>query len=276
MTASPLTGVRIVCLAINLPGPVAAMRLAALGATVTKVEPPTGDPVEFVSAQWYAQITAELRVVRLDLKSHSGQVALAEMLDDADVLLTSFRPSALARLGLDWPTVSGRHPRVSQVAIVGYPGSDAERPGHDLTYQADSGLLTGDAMPRAQFADLAGAERAVTQTLASVIAQRLHGQRTYSEVSLAAVASELGESARLGISGPTGVLGGALPTYAIYATADGHIALAALEPHFQSRLASLLNVELTHAMLAGAFARQPSQWWAAWAEENDIPLAIVT
>ncbi|MDI1289217.1 MAG: CoA transferase [bacterium] len=275
MTPPGLTGIRVVCLAINLPGPLAAMRLASLGASVTKVEPPTGDPVELVSAQWYAQITAELRVVRLDLKSPDGRVALTELLDEADVLLTSFRPSALDRLGLDWPALSARHPRISQVAIVGYPGADAERPGHDLTYQADSGLLTGDAMPRAQFADLAGAERAVTQTLAAVIAQRLHGQRTYAEVSLAAVASELGQSARLGLSGPSGVLGGALPTYAIYATANGHIALAALEQNFQSRLASLLGVELTHSELAAQFVLRTSTWWSTWAQDNDIPLAVI-
>ena len=275
MTAAPLTGIRIVCLAINLPGPLAAMRLASLGATVTKVEPPTGDPVEFVSSEWYAQITANMRVVRIDLKTTDGRAALAAMLDEADVLITSFRPSALARLGLDWPAVSARHPHISQVAIVGYPGADAERPGHDLTYQADSGLLTGEEMPRAQFADLAGSERAVSQTLAAVLALRLQGVPTYSEVSLAAIAHELGESLRLGVSGPDGVLGGALPTYDIYATADGYIALAALEPHFQSRLADALDVEVSHADLARAFAAHPCAYWKDWADRVGVPLAIV-
>ena len=275
MTSSPLAGIRIVCLAINLPGPIAAMRLASLGATVTKVEPPTGDPVELVSSEWYSRICAELRVVRLDLKSEDGRVALDAVLDDAHALITSFRPSALARLGLDWESVSTRHPNLAQVAIVGYPGDAADQPGHDLTYQADSGLLAGLEMPRAQFADLAGAERAVSQTLAALLDQTLHGRSTYREVSLAVAASELGESSRIGVSGPSGVLGGALATYRIYATSDGHIALAALEPHFQARLANALDADLTLERLTQVFLGRTTSEWIAWAKANDLPLAAV-
>lgn len=274
MTTSSLTGVRVVCLAINLPGPLAAMRLASLGAAVTKVEPPSGDPVLLLSPDWYARLSAGMQVVRLDLKTVDGMNAFHALLD-ADVLLTSFRPVALARLGLSWPEIGARHPGLSQVAIVGHGGVLADRAGHDLTYQADSGLLSGIDMPQAPFVDLAGGERAVSEVLAAVIDQALHGRSSYREVSLAEVALGLAEPRRLGVVGPDGILGGGLPSYGTYPTADGRIALAAIEPHFQSRLADVLHVELTHASLAAVFAGRTSADWVAWAHENDLPLAVI-
>ena len=275
MRTPPLDGIRVVCLAVNLPGPIAAMRLAALGAEVTKIEPPTGDPVVLASAEWYARLIAGIRVVRLDLKSADGIAAAHGLLHEADVLLTSYRPAALARLGLSWEEVSARHPRVSHVAIVGERGALADRPGHDLTYQAESGLLSGADMPRAPYADLAGGERAVSEVLAAVLDQHLHGRSSYREVALADVALDLAEAWRLGVCGPDGVLGGGLPVYGIYETSDGLIALAALEPHFQSRLAEVLGADLTRSALAARFSSRTSSQWAAWAQVNDLPLSII-
>ena len=63
--------------------------------------------------------------------------------------------AALRKLGLDWPALQARHPSLSQVAIVGAPGERAEEPGHDLTYLAESGLVTGP--PRAQHTSRSGA-----------------------------------------------------------------------------------------------------------------------
>ncbi len=275
MTLRPLTGIGIVCLAVNLPGPLAAMRLASLGASVTKVEPPTGDPVELVDADWYAKMTAELTVRRLDLKDPDGRAALDGLLDDASVLLTSYRPSALGRVGLGPTDLVARHPHLSHVAIVGDSGTGAEKPGHDLTYQADNGLLPNGQMPPALFADLYGAERAVSEVLAAVAGRALQGQPSVREVSLADGAHELGEPMRRGITGPKGALGGALPVYRVYETRDGRIALAALEPRFQAQLASSLGTELTHAALTAAFAERPTAEWVTWAHDNDIPLAAV-
>lgn len=130
----PLEDLRVVSLALNLPGPAAAARLVALGAQVTKVEPPAGDFLAEAAPAYYAELAAGQRVVTIDLKTTAGLAELAGLLDEADLLLTSSRPAALARLGLDWASVHARWPRLCQVAIVGHAGAEADVPGHDLTY----------------------------------------------------------------------------------------------------------------------------------------------
>src|SRR5215212_9507314 len=99
----PLSGSRIVCVAVYVPAPAAARRLASLGADVTRVEPPQGDPLATWSAAWYDALRAGQRLVRLDLKQSAGRMALGELLAGADLLLTALRPEALERLGLEWP-----------------------------------------------------------------------------------------------------------------------------------------------------------------------------
>jgi alpha-methylacyl-CoA racemase len=95
-----LDGVRVVSLATNLPGPIAAARLTRLGASVTKIEPPGGDALAPASPRWYAELTSGQRVVVLDLKVPEDRARLDDELDGADLLMTAMRPSALARLGL--------------------------------------------------------------------------------------------------------------------------------------------------------------------------------
>ena len=270
-----LAGISVVTLATNLPGPVAAARLTALGADVTKVEPPFGDMAAIISPGMYQQLSAGQRIVALDLKAPDGMADLHALLDAADVLLTSHRPSSLQRLGLDWPALTARHPRLSQVAIVGEPGAGAERPGHDLTYQAQNGLVDGDRMPRSPFADLMGGERAATAVLAAVADLRLHGRTSYCEMALSDVAADLAIPYHQGATKADGVLGGGLPVYGIYATQDGFVAVAALEPHFQERLAAALSVELTRAALEECFAARTDAEWVRWAAEYDIPLSPV-
>src|SRR5215467_14469028 len=137
MTDSPLASVHVVCIAIYVPALVAAQRLREAGARVTVIEPPAGDPLAQMSAAWYAELHEGCDARRLDLKTPDGNAACHALLDTADVLFTALRPSALARLRLDWATLHARHPRLCQVAIVGFAGADAEHPGHDLTYQAE-------------------------------------------------------------------------------------------------------------------------------------------
>src|SRR5712671_206954 len=128
-----LQGVKIVSLALNAPGPVAAARLKKLGAGVTKVEPPTGDATSNVAPAWYASLCQGQTVLRLDLKNPDQRKQLDALLANADLLLASFRPSALKRLGLDWETLHARYPRLCFVGIIGYPHPQEERTGHDLT-----------------------------------------------------------------------------------------------------------------------------------------------
>jgi crotonobetainyl-CoA:carnitine CoA-transferase CaiB-like acyl-CoA transferase len=108
LKAAPLTGVRVLTLALNLPGPAAVMRLQAMGAKCTKIEPlppaggHTSDPMGLYKPEAYTVLHQGVKVVQADLKTEKGQAALHKQLAQTDVLITSFRPSALKKLGLQW------------------------------------------------------------------------------------------------------------------------------------------------------------------------------
>jgi alpha-methylacyl-CoA racemase len=143
-----LRGVWALTLAINLPGPVTASRLTAMGASVVKVEPPGGDPLARVKPGYYEDLNAGQEVVRLYLKDPRDRASLDDRLEETDLLLTASRPAALGRLGLSWPELHACFPRLCQVAIVGHPPRDEDEPGHDLTYQARFGTLAPPELPR--------------------------------------------------------------------------------------------------------------------------------
>lgn len=274
MTTSPLDGVRVVSLAPNLPGPAAAMHFVRLGAQVTKVEPPSGDFMAHASPEYYAELTAGQQIVSLDLKSDEGRAELDAMLSGADVLLTSSRPSALAGLGLGWERLHATFPQLVQVAIVGHPGDEADLAGHDLTYQAAFGTLDPPKMPRVLVADLGGAERAVSAGLSALVARERTGEGAYCEVALSDVAYDFAAPLRHGLTAPGAVLGGGLPQYNVYPSADGWVAVAALEPHFWARLREALGIEDAGA-LSEVLCTRTSAEWQEWARERDIPLAAV-
>lgn len=271
----PLANLRIVTMATNLPGPLAAARLAALGADIVKVEPPEGDALATVEPAWYQELASGQDIRIIDLKTERGHAEFLLLLADADLLLTSSRPAALARLGLSWRELSARFPRLCQVAIVGHAGPEAERPGHDLTYQAAVGLVDGPVMPRSPYADLTGAERAATEACAALLSRQLGGRPSYREVSLAAAAAYLAEPLRRGLTVPGGPLGGGIPGYGVYRTREGHIALACLEPHFLRRLTESLAVDGSRARLERAFLTRTAAEWEEWAMARDIPLTRV-
>ncbi|HEX3455895.1 MAG TPA: CoA transferase [Gaiellaceae bacterium] len=266
-----LTGIRIVSTAINVPGPAAAARLVELGASVTKVEPPGGDPLEAASPELYTQLAAGQDVVRLDLKDDAGRARLDELLAAADALLTSSRPSALSRLGLGREQLEARHPQLAHVAIVGHPAPDQERPGHDLTYVAEHGLVTPPQLPQALVADLGGAERAATALVALLLGRARGGAQRDAEVALADAAAFFSLPHEHGLTRRGGHLGGGSPFYGLYGADGGWIALAALEPRFRERL----EAELGGAPEQDSFAARTPAEWEAWAAERDLPLAAV-
>lgn len=271
----PLLGVRVLSIAINLPGPAAVARLAGQGADVTTVLPPSGDPMAQYAKDYYEELHVGQVVRRVDLKDPAGRAELDGMLAATDVLVTSSRPSALRRLGLDFTTVHAAHPQVCQVDIVGHPGEEAEVPGHDLTYQAATGLLGGGRMPTTLLVDLAGAERAAAEAAAALVARTRLGEGVRREVPLSDVAHTMSRPLAHGLTAPGGLLGGGLPVYSVHAAADGHVAIAALEPHFTRNVLSALGLaaeELTHERLAAVFAERTTAAWADWAAAHDIPL----
>lgn len=274
----PLDGVRVLSIAINLPGPAAVARLASWGAAVTTVLPPTGDPMEHYARAYFDELHEGQSIENVDLKSEVGRARVDELLAESDIFLTSSRPSALTRLGLDHASVSGRHTQVCQVDIVGHPGDGAEIAGHDLTYQAGTGLVRDGRMPATTVVDLAGAERAAAEAAAALVERARTGRGSRREVALSDLAHAMARPVVHGLTVPGGLLGGGLPIYAVYAASQGHVALAALEPHFATRLLTALEIdpdELSHERLAAVFAERPADEWQVWADEHDIPLAAV-
>lgn len=274
----PLAGIRVLSVAINLPGPAAVARLVAQGATATTVLPPAGDPLEQHQQPYFAELHAGQAIERLDLKEDHDRSQLETLLAEADVLVTSSRPSALVRLALDHPRVHERHPHLCQVDLVGQSGDRSEASGHDLTYQAGVGLIRDGRMPTSTVVDLAGAERAASEAAAALVERSRTGLGCRREVALSDVARDLARPVAHGLTTPGGLLGGALPIYAVYAAAEGRVALAALEPHFTARLLTALELtpdELSHERLAAVFAGRTAAQWQRWADEHDIPLTAV-
>lgn len=286
-TLKPLRGVRVLSLALNLPGPAALMRLRAMGATCIKAEPPgpqgaSGDPMGQYNPTAYATMHGGIKVLTVDLKTDKGQQQLHKALARTDVLLTSFRPSALLKLGLGWKALHKAYPALSVVAIVGAPGERAEEPGHDLTYLADAGLVTGLDLPATLFADMGGALMASEATLKAVLAQKTSGKGAFQEVALSDAAAWLALPRSWGLTQPKGAVGGAHAGYRVYPCKDGRVAVAALEPHFAASLCAAAGVAVdgmatlfkpaTHQAIATFLAGQTRKQLDALAVARDIPL----
>ncbi len=286
----PLKGVRVLSLSLNLPGPAALMRCRDMGATCTKLEPPGGDPMRSYEPQAYDTLMQGIRLKTLDLKTEQGQAALHKQLAQTDVLLTSFRPSALHKLGLGWRELYCRHPHISLVQIVGAPGQGAEVAGHDLTYQAEQGLVAGLHLPASLMADMGGALMASEAVLQAALlrAQSLikHPGKPAKGVQLTVALSEAARWLALprawGLTAPKGAVGGAHAGYQMYACKNGRVAVAALEPHFAQRLclASGLSKSDMRTMLLPATRAHLAAWMAGktrsqldkLAAAQDIPL----
>lgn len=272
-----LEGTRLVTLAQNVPGPAAAARLREFGASIVKIEPPEGDPLSRSNPAWYEALATGNDVIQLDLKETTDRARLDDRLAGADVLLTSSRPVALRRLGLGPEELGSRYPGLCRVAITGYPAPREDEPGHDLTYLAAYGLLAPPDMPRTLLADLAGAERAVTATLALLLNRDRGGKAGYAEVPLSEAAAFFGEPLRYGITAPGDVLGGGLPGYNLYRASDGWIAIAALEEHFWLKLQAELRLEdAQREDLEKIFRHKTAEHWEEWAAEHDLPLKAVS
>lgn len=265
-----LSGYRVICLAQNLPGPVAASRLVGLGAEVIKVEPPQGDPLSALGELYHA-LTSGMKIIRLDLKNEEGKREFFELLSGADLLLTAQRPAALERLGLGWESLHARFPKLCFVGVVGHAPPRAEEPGHDLTYEAEAGLVFPPALPTTLVADMGGAERAVVMSLALLFSRERGEEAQMAWVALAQAGKDFSLPLAYGLTRPGAALSGALAEYNLYRTKDGWIALAALEPHFSARV----REEFGESSWEARFLEKTSDEWEAWARAKDIPLAAV-
>ncbi len=184
------------------------------------------------------------------------------------MVLTSQRPAARARLGLDRAALTARYPRLRGVAVVGDTAAP-ERAGHDVTYQAECGLVR-DQLPVTLLADLAGADEVVSAVL--LVLREPPG--TWRTVGLRDALDGFAAPRRYGLTTSGGRLGGGDPAYGIYAARDGLVAVAALEPHFRARLYAALALPLDAPLTATVRTRTCAEW-AAFARAHDLPLGIV-
>jgi alpha-methylacyl-CoA racemase len=257
--ANPLlAGVRVLDLSRLLPGPFCSLYLVQLGAEVIKIEEPgTGDYAR-ESKELFAQVNRGKKSVTLDLRQAGDVAAFKRLVATADVVLESFRPGVMDRLGCGYEELRKINPRLVYAALTGYgqTGPYRDRAGHDLNYLAIAGVLEqfGNAggppqQLNLQVADLAGgALTCAIGILAALLGARASGAGTFVDASMTdgsaamqviALASlrEFGRTPRRGGD----VLSGALPNYAVYKCRDGrYLAVGALEPKFLRRLGQAL------------------------------------
>lgn len=260
----PLNGVRVLDLTRLIPGAFATLMLAELGAEVIKVEDPkSGDPTRDLPPSldghglYHRLLNRGKKSVALDLRVPASRATLDRLIDSADVMIESFRPATARAIGVSADQVRATRPRLIHCAITGYgqSGPYAERPGHDLNYVAEAGLLNADRphatdLPRMFIADVGGgAMSAVTAILAALFARERTGEGAALDISMhdAVVYWMMLPAARELLAGGASAIG-ELPTcgdhacYNLYETKDGRrMALGALEPKFWQRFCEAIG-----------------------------------
>ena len=309
----PLQGIRVLDLSRLLPGGYCSLLLSDYGAEVLKVEdtglgdyirwaPPRYSGVEPSAASAaFLSLNRGKRSIRLDLKVREGREVLLRLVRAHDVLLESFRPGVLDRLGVGWERLREENPRLVYCAITGYgqQGPDRDRPGHDLNYLARAGLLGlsgapgGPPVPAAgQIGDIGGgALMAAFGILAALHERERSGEGQLVDVAmtrgaqswLAMVAARYFADGAVPRRGELELAGG-LTCYRPYACSDGWVTLGALEPKFWHALCrglgrdDLLERHMDPSVageLEPIFAARTRTEWAAFDDEHGCCLEPV-
>lgn len=259
---APLHGITVLDLSRLLPGPYATQVLADLGATVIKVEDPQGGdylrhmpPLCGDTSAMFLALNRGKESVALDLKNPNDHAAFLQLVKDAHVVVESFRPGVMARLGLGFDTLVNARPGLILCSISGYgqEGPDAHRAGHDLNYVARAGVLGFGApgsMPAVQLGDIGGGSLwAVVQILAALRRAEATGAGAHLDVSMtdgswAFLTMSLAASTAGGQAMLPGrdLLNGGVPCYRAYQSRDGvAVAVGALEPKFWSAFCNAIG-----------------------------------
>lgn len=312
----PLDGLTVLDLSRLLPGGFCSMMLADFGADVIKVEDTgRGDYVRWAPPYYegadqsaggalFLALSRGKRSVRIDLKSEQGKAVLLRLAQNADVLLESFRPGVLNRLGVGYERLREVNPRLIYCAITGYgqDGPNRDRSGHDINYLGLNGLLglTGEAdgppmQASGQIADIGGgALMGAIGILVALRERERSGEGQLVDASmfdgslswLAMVAAETFASGRAPRRGQL-QLAGSLTCYRPYACADGHVTLGALEPKFWRAWCQGVGREDlvdhafdppasdAHQAVTEIFAARTREQWRQFASEHDCCLEPV-
>jgi alpha-methylacyl-CoA racemase len=311
-----LDGLRVLDLTRLLPGGFCSMLLADFGADVIKVEDTgLGDYVRWAPPHYegaepsagsalFLSLNRGKRSIRIDLKAPAGKDVFLALVRDADVLVESFRPGVMDRLGVGYERLRQENPGLVYCAITGYgqDGPNRDRSGHDMNYLGLNGILglTGevDGPPvsaSAQIADLGGgAMMAIAGILIALQERARSGEGQFVDCSmfdgslsfLAMLAGEMLADGTVPRRGELRLAGG-LVCYRPYRCADGYITLGALEPKFWAEFCRGVEREdlLGHAFDAPGsdahrdvceiFAARTREQWRAFASEHDCCLEPV-
>jgi alpha-methylacyl-CoA racemase len=260
---SPLTGLTVLDLASVGPAARTSRWLADYGATVVKVGPTPERGGVQITPPYYAYAGHRgMKRVLLDLKAPGGKDAFLRLAARADVVIESFRPGVVDRLGIGYAAVHALNPRIVYCSTSGYGqhGPYAQWAGHDLNYLAVGGYLDcsgrdadgGPALPGATIADSAGGGmHAAMAILAALVRRASTGEGSLLDVSvaegvIALMALNVDEYLATGeVPGPRhGILTGRYACYDVYRCADGRwLAVGAIEPHFYANLCRALGYE---------------------------------
>lgn len=262
----PLEGLAVLDFTRLLPGPLCTMLLGDYGAEVLKIEDlNAGDPTRFVgrffngSSTLFRQLNRNKKSLAVDLKKEQGREIIRELVKRADVVIEGFRPGVMERLNLAYGDLEQINESLVYVSVTGYgqEGPYRDRAGHDLNYQALSGLLDlsaekqgGPLIPAVQIADISGGTMMTLSSLMMALYQRERtGRGSFVDLAmtrgllptltLAAAALNGGDdSARRG----SGQISGAYACYNLYETADGkYMSLGAMEPIFWQRFCETIG-----------------------------------
>lgn len=308
---SPLSGLLVLDFTTLLPGPMATLMLVEAGAEVVKIErPPIGDEMRTYLPAWgkesvnFAILNRGKKSIALDLKNPVDRAKLDPLIARADVVVEQFRPGVMARLGLDYETLSKINPRLIYASITGYGQNGPKRDvaGHDMNYIGDAGLLAlshGSAanpvIPPALIADIAGgAYPAFMNILLAVIARHTTGKGAYIDVAMTdnifpfmywAIGNTLGAGVSPG-NGADLVTGGT-PRYQLYPTSDGRmVAAAPIEQKFWENFCALIGLDpalredtrdpaATKAGVRALIAAKTAEHWRATFTGQDCCCSIV-
>jgi crotonobetainyl-CoA:carnitine CoA-transferase CaiB-like acyl-CoA transferase len=268
MTA--FAGLRLLDLSRLLPGPYCSLLFADLGAEVIKVEEPgRGDYARQTPPFWgdsgvgayFLLLNRNKKSVSIDLKQDAGKAVFRRLARTADVLLESFRPGVMDRLGLGWDALRQEHPGLVYCAISGYgqDGPYRNLVGHDVNYMGYAGALSvtgprdgAPLTPGVQVADLGGGALMAAFAIAAALHHRRDsGRGQFVDVSMTdgVVSWMVPHLAALFATGRVPARGeerlnGGWPCYGVYETADGgHVTLGALEPQFWQNFCRLVGRE---------------------------------
>jgi alpha-methylacyl-CoA racemase len=269
---SALADIKVVDLSHNAPGPFCSMVLADLGADVVTVFDPRplegrraadseglpelgADALLEIRGSEYDVLARNKRSVGLHLKDPDALAILHRLIEDADVVIEEMRPGRAEALGVDYPTLSRRNPRLVYCSLTGYgqDGSAAGRPGHDLNYIGEAGALSlmtapdgRPVIPPNLLADFAGGGLlAAVGILAALHSRQATGRGQHVDAAMTdGVIYLMAElfAAYFHSGEVPSSLSGPLPVYDVYETADGrYLTVGCLEPWLYANLCKALG-----------------------------------